>query len=149
MHDESDCRLGLLKSTKTNSGSANKIILSVQQCNNNYVFAFSHSFRLILLSVLRRMPLQGASVDSTSLDDCWFCDCEISCSAINCGVVVGGVGEIERLISAWLLCSLDSDTEGRCCLEKEGKKWKLVSNVIKKILLIYCDVSKHNKNRLA
>ena len=41
MHDESDCRLGLLKSTKTNSGSANKIILSVQ-CNNNYVFSFSH-----------------------------------------------------------------------------------------------------------
>ena len=38
----SDCRLGLLKSTKTNSGSANKIILSVQRNNdNNYVwFAF-------------------------------------------------------------------------------------------------------------
>ena len=105
MHDESDCRLGLLKSTKTNSGSANKIILSVQ-CNNNYVFAFSHSFRLILLSVLRRMPLQEGSNSWN-----WWSWTE---------VVVGGDGD--KLNSALLLCSLLSeDTEGLDCLENKKK----------------------------
>ena len=110
MHDESDCRLGLLKSTKTNSGSANKIILSVQQCNNNYVFAFSHSFRLILLSVLRKMPLQEGSNSWN-----WWSWTE---------VVVGGDGD--KLNSALLLCSLLSeDTEGLDCLEnKKVQFWK-------------------------
>ena len=91
-----------------------------------------HSFRLILLSVLRNMPLQGASEEEISISlvdedsDCWFCNCEFPefswISKVTWFGTEDGGGEIERLNSVWLLCSLDSDTDGRCCL-KLGKDW--------------------------
>ena len=78
----------LLKSTENqcDSGSYNCTILSLK----------TYSFKLILLSVLRRMPRQEGS------------------SALLSWIVGGG----ERLNSTLLLWSLLSeDTEGRDCLK--------------------------------
>ena len=115
------------------TGSLKMKIIKKEERNRIFLkSSFHHSFRLILLSVLRNMPLQGASEEEISISlvdedsDCWFCNCEFPefswISKVTWFGTEDGGGEIERLNSVWLLCSLDSDTDGRCCL-KLAKKW--------------------------